>query len=155
MAIIYGQNLRVMVGSKCIAYATDCTAHIGVNFDDVTSKDSTGSWDEKVPVGKTWDLSVSSLVAYKDSADTTGVYVADIFDTLAADTLVTVKFTSTSGTLNREEIVGKTEWTGSAYVSDISVKATNRQKATADVKIDGTGALTKSTVPTPPSGGKD
>ena len=67
MATIKGQNLRVMVGGKCIAMATSCQFHIGTSLEDASTKDSTGDWQEQEVTGLNWDASTDSLVTLTDN----------------------------------------------------------------------------------------
>lgn len=67
MGIIKGQNLRVMVGGKCIAMATSCQIHIGTQLEDSSTKDSTGDWQEQEVTGLNWDAQTDSLVTLADN----------------------------------------------------------------------------------------
>ena len=77
MATIKGQNLRVMVGRKCIAMSTSATFHIGTELQDSSSKDSTGDWQEQEVTGLNWDASTESLVTLTDNG-TNGEIPSDI-----------------------------------------------------------------------------
>lgn len=130
-----GQNLRVFIGNKAIAYALDCTIHIGTTQDDATTKDSTGDWDEIEITGKNWDISFNALY----SAETgTAVGTADLLGMLG--TKLTVKFDETSGDKNRTA-AGTFAHTGEAYLIDASIQAGNRQKVQGGWQLKGTGPL--------------
>jgi hypothetical protein len=46
MGVIKGQNLRVLIGGKCVAFATSCTVHVSLNLEDSSTKDSTNNFTE-------------------------------------------------------------------------------------------------------------
>lgn len=140
MATIKGQNLRVMVGGKCIAMATSCQFHIGTSLEDSSTKDSTGDWQEQEVTGLNWDASTESLVTLVDNGSN-GEIPSDILSLIINKTLVTLTFDTTSGTNNRTAQNSALKKSGNAYVTDVSISAANRQNSTLSVKFTGTGAL--------------
>ena len=140
MATIKGQNLRVMVGGKCIAMATSCQFHIGTTLEDSSTKDSTGDWQEQEVTGLNWDASTESLVTLADNGSN-GEIPSDILSLIINKTLVTLTFDTTSGTNNRTAQDSALKKSGNAYVTDVSISAANRQNSTLSVKFTGTGAL--------------
>ena len=140
MGTIKGQNLRIMVGGKCIAMATNCTFHISAQLEDSSTKDSEGDWQEQEVTGLSWDASTDSLVTLADNG-TNGELPADIFSLILNKTLVTLSFDQTAGTNNRTGQNSTIKRSGSAYVNDVQVTAQNRQNSTLSVKFTGTGAL--------------
>lgn len=141
MSYIKGQNLRVMVGSKCVAAATSASVHVAQELQDSSTKDSTGDWTEQEVTGLSWDASCDALFVI-DSSDTTGEQIVDLLDTLIAKTEVTLSFKQTGLAKNRTATTNGLVWTGKALVSDISINADNKQNATYTVKFTGNGALT-------------
>ena len=140
MATIKGQNLRVMVGGKCIAMATSCQFHISAQLEDSSTKDSTGSWQEQEVTGLSWDASTESLVTLTDNG-TNGELPTDLLSLMISMTPVTLTFDQTSGTNNRTAQNATIKKSGTAYISDISISAQNRQNSTLSVQFTGTGAL--------------
>ena len=140
MSTIKGQNLRVMVGGKCIAMATSCTFHISAQLEDSSTKDSTGDWQEQEVTGLSWDASTDSLVTLADNG-TNGELPADLMSLIINKTLVTLTFDQTSGTNNRTAQVSTIKRSGSAYVTDLNITAANRQNSTITCQFTGTGAL--------------
>ena len=140
MSTIKGQNLRVMVGGKCIAMATSCQFHIGTTLEDSSTKDSTGDWQEQEVTGLNWDASTESLVTLTDNGSN-GEIPSEILSLIINKTLVTLTFDTTSGTKNRTAQNSALKKSGSAYVTDVSISAANRQNSTLSVKFTGTGAL--------------
>ena len=115
MATIKGQNLRVMVGGKCIAMAVNATFHVSAQMESSSTKDSTGDWDEQEVVGLSWDAQT--------------------------DSLVTLTFDQTNGANNRVGMNSAIKRSGSAYVTDVSISAQNRQNSQLSVQFTGTGPL--------------
>ena len=140
MATIKGQNLRVMVGGKCIAMATSCTFHVSASLEDSSSKDSTGDWQEQEVVGLSWDAQTDSLITLTDNG-TNGEMPQDLLGLIINKTLVTLTFDTTSGTNNRTAQNSAIKKSGQAYVTDVQITAANRQNSTLTVQFTGTGAL--------------
>ena len=140
MAIIKGQNLRVMVGGKCIAMATSCQFHIGTSLEDASTKDSTGDWQEQEVTGLNWDASTDSLVTLTDNG-TNGELPTDLMSLIINKTKVTLTFDQTAGTNNRTGQNATIKRSGSAYLTDYSLTAPNRQNSTLSCKFTGTGPL--------------
>lgn len=140
MGTIKGQNLRVMVGGKCIAMATSCTFHIGTSLEDSSTKDSTGDWQEQEVVGLNWDASCDSLVTLVDNGSN-GELPADLLSLIINKTKVTLTFDQTAGTNNRTGQNAAIKRSGMAFVSDVTLTAQNRTNSTCSVQFTGTGAL--------------
>lgn len=143
MSTIKGQNLRITLGGKCVAFATACTVHVAAQMEESSTKDSTNDWTEQTVTGLSWDISVDAL--YSMDTDSTGVNGVDALDIVLAREKVLVEFTQTEGTQNREEVSGTAVYSGYAWVNDMSINATNRQNTSYSLQATGDGALTKST----------
>ena len=140
MATIKGQNLRVMVGGKCIAMATSCTFHISAQVESASTKDDANDFEVNEVTGLSWDASTDSLVTLTDNG-TNGELPTELMSLIINKTLVTLTFDTTSGTNNRTAQNSAIKKSGSAYVTDFSVTAQNRQNSTLTVQFTGTGAL--------------
>ena len=140
MGIIKGQNLRVMVGGKCVAMATSCQIHIGTQLEDSSTKDSTGDWQEQEVTGLNWDVTTDSLVTLEDNG-TNGELPQDLMSLIINKTKVQLTFDQTSGTNNRTAQNSAIKRTGYAYLTDYNLTAPNRQNSTLNCKFTGTGAL--------------
>ena len=140
MGIIKGQNLRVMVGGKCIAMATSCQIHIGTQLEDSSTKDSTGDWQEQEVTGLNWDATTDSLVTLEDNG-TNGELPQDLMSLIINKTQVTLSFDTTAGANNRVGQNSVIKRSGTAYLTDYNLTAPNRQNSTLNCKFTGTGAL--------------
>lgn len=140
MATIKGQNLRVMVGVKCIAMATSCTFHVAAQTESASTKDDANDFEVNEVTGLSWDASTESLVTLQDNG-TNGELPTDLLSVMIAKTKVTLTFDVTNGTNNRVGTNSALKKSGQAYINDISITAANRQNSTLSVQFLGTGPL--------------
>ena len=143
MGVIKGQNLRILLGGKCVAFATNCTVHVSLNLEESSTKDSTNNFTEQTPTGISWDMSCDAL--YSVDADATGVNAISALDTVLAQTKVQVQFEQTQGEKNRVAVSGGAVYSGYAWVNDISINAANRQNTSYTIQLTGDGQLAKTT----------
>ena len=140
MATIKGQNLRVMVGGKCIAMATSCTFHVSAQLQDSSTKDSVGDFQEQEVTGLSWDAQTESLVTLEDNGSN-GELPQDLLSLMINKTKVTLTFDQTAGANNRVGQNSAIKKTGEAYINDVNITAQNRQNSTISVQFSGTGPL--------------
>ena len=140
MSTIKGQNLRILVGGKCVAMATSCTFHVSAQLEDSSTKDSVGDWQEQEVTGLSWDAQTDSLVTLEDNG-TNGELPQDLLGLIINKTKVTLTFDQTAGTNNRVGQNSAIKRTGEAYVNDVTITAQNRQNSTVSAKLVGTGPL--------------
>ena len=129
-----------MVGGKCIAMATSCTFHISAQVESSSTKDDANDFEVNEVTGLSWDASTDSLVTLTDNG-TNGELPTDLMSLIINKTMVTLTFDTTAGTNNRTAQNSAIKKSGSAYVTDFSVTAQNRQTSTLTVQFTGTGAL--------------
>lgn len=140
MATIKGQNLRVMVGGKCIAMATSCQFHISAQMEDSSTKDSVGDFQEQEVTGLSWDAQTDSLVTLEDNG-TNGELPQDLLSLILNKTKVTLTFDQTAGANNRVGQNSVIKRSGEAYLSDYNLTAQNRQNSQLTCQFTGTGPL--------------
>ena len=140
MSTIKGQNLRILVGGKCVAMATSCTFHVSAQLEDSSTKDSVGDWQEQEVTGLSWDAQTDSLVTLEDNG-TNGELPQDLLGLIINKTKVTITIDQTAGTNNRVGQNSAIKRTGEAYVTDVTITAQNRQNSTFSAKLTGTGPL--------------
>jgi hypothetical protein len=141
MGIIKGQNLRVMVGGKCIAMATSCTFHISAQVESASTKDDANDFEVNEVTGLSWDASTDSLVTLTDNG-VNGELPTDLMSLIINKTKVTLTFDQTSGTNNRVAQNAAIKRSGDAYLTDYSLSAPNRQNSALTCQFTGTGPLT-------------
>lgn len=140
MKIIKGQNLRLKLNDKYIAFATDCTVHVSATLEDSSTKDSSdGVWQEQELTGMAWDISANAL--YSVETDNTGINAENALDLILAMQRVWVEFTGTTGEKNRT--AEGTKYCGYVWLNDNSITATNRQNGSYSLQAQGDGPLTK------------
>lgn len=144
MGVIKGQNLRIKLGTKYVAFATSCTVHVSAQLEESSTKDSTNGWQKQEITGMNWDISVDAL--YSVDADATGVNGADALDLILAQQQIDVEFTQAAGEKNRVPETGDIKYSGKAWVNDVSVNAPNRQNTSYTLQATGDGELTKGSV---------
>lgn len=140
MGTIKGQNLRVMVGGKCIAMATSCTFHVSAQLQDSSTKDSVGDFQEQEVTGLSWDAQTESLVTLEDNGSN-GELPQDLLSLMINKTKVKLTFDQTAGANNRVGQNSAIKKTGEAYINDVNITAQNRQNSTFSVQFSGTGPL--------------
>jgi predicted secreted protein len=133
MGVIKGQNLRLLIGGKCVAFATSCTVHASLNLEESSTKDSTNNFTEQTPTGISWDMSCDAL--YSVDVDATGVNGINALDTVLAQQKVQVQFEQTQGEKNRVAVSGGAVYSGYAWVNDISINAPNRANVTYTIQM--------------------
>lgn len=140
MATIKGQNLRVMVGGKCIAMATSCTFHISAQVESASTKDDANDFEVNEVTGLSWDAQTDSLVTLTDNG-VNGELPTDLMSLILNKTKVTLTFDQTAGTNNRTGQNSAIKRSGEAYLTDYSISAQNRQNSTLSCQFTGTGPL--------------
>ena len=129
-----------MVGGKCIAMVTSCTFHVSAQVESASTKDDANDFEVNEVTGLSWDASTDSLVTLEDNG-TNGELPTDLLSLIINKTLVTLTFDTTSGTNNRTAQNSAIKKTGTAYLTDFSVTAQNRQNSTVSCQFSGSGPL--------------
>ena len=144
MGVIKGQQLRLTLAGKFVAFSTSCTVHTSLNLEESSTKDSTNNFTEQTPTGISWDMSCDAL--FSVDADTTGQNGVNALDMVLAQQKVQVQFEQTQGEKNRVPVAGGVVYSGYAWVNDISINAPNRQNTSYTIQLTGDGPLTKGNV---------
>lgn len=140
--IYKGDNLRVMVGGKCICQSTTCTVQINRNMDESSTKDSANLWAENEPGMGSWSIQCDSLTALTDNGSN-GETTIDLLDIILGGTKVQLTFDVTAGTMNRVGQNSAIKMTGYAYLNDTNIQAAHAQNSSTGYTFTGTGALTR------------
>lgn len=141
---------------KSIAFATNHTLDINMEQMDSSTKDNgVGYWTNAEPGMMSWSMSTENLMS--DSAEN-GLSYNDLFELMLKRETVEVYFSlqtnnvDYSAKLGEEFEVPSTGWTydstnnyhGKAFITSLSVTATNGEKASYSATFTGAGALLKS-----------
>ena len=137
-----GQNLRILINNKCVAFSTSMSYHLSATLEDSSTKDDAGGFQKQEVTGMAGDISCDAL--YSVDADASGINGTDALDMLLAGQEVDVEFSPTTGDKNRTAT--GTKYTCKALVNDISVSAANRQNVTYSIQMQMNSKPVKSTV---------
>lgn len=138
MAFIKGKDLRISVGDKKIFHSTECSLSITRDLEEIATKDTDGKM--QLAGDYSWSLSASALVNV-DAAVTTHTKTEALIDAVLSGTPVTVEFTT--------GVVGATVYSGSAFVVQADITASNGTTVTGSFSFTGNGDLEAGVVPTP------
>lgn len=127
-----GTDILVYVDGVAVAHATSHTLNVNAEMIDATTKSSAG-WKDILPGLRDWSIDAEGLVAYDATEG-----VEELYADITGRTQVTVKFTT--------EVTGDARWTGSAYVSSMSLSAPMEDVVSYSISFAGDGALTLETV---------
>ena len=132
MDIMNGTKLAVYNSTTKLAHATDCSIEISMDTIDTTTKDSAG-WRDILPGLRQASVNTSHL--YEDSASEG---VDELWAAFLARTPLTLRFST--------EVVGEERFTGSFYLTSLSLSGGVEDAATYSATFELSGALTKETV---------
>lgn len=141
MQIIKGQNLRLKVSGKFVAFSQKCTLHVSANlitYNNSSKDDTAFSWETSDVESMSYDLSADQLFAV-GSDDTAAAGPIDVLKTMVAGKPVEWSFEQTSGEKNRGE--GTSICRGSCFINDESITANNKENGSAALQAKGTGAI--------------
>ena len=140
--MIKGQNFRLMLGGKCVAGATSCTFEDVTEFEEISTKDSTGLGKEQTPKKNTFNISVDALVL--NETDSKGFVLSGFLNAVIAGTTLSFKCTETNGEQNRTELTNPdVTLSGSAMINDLTIKANVEGETQLSAKLIGYGNLSK------------
>jgi len=125
--IYNGTFFRLFHDGVAFADSTECTMNITTEMRETSSKDIVGGWRAVEPGQKAFTCSTSVLVR------TTGNAKIAV-DQLIAGTIFDI-------VMGNDE-TGDWELAGQAYISSVSITATNKENVTGEFQFEGTGALT-------------
>jgi predicted secreted protein len=137
--IFNGTNLVVLVGSEVVAHSTSCSLSISADLPDATTKQS-GGWADQIAGLRSWSLTTDGLTTVEPTS--LNYSVGDIFSALNGRGVVTVKFTTATGST---PIVGDLVWSGSAFVESLDITADMESPVTYSASFTGQGVLTQAT----------
>ena len=133
-----------MVDGKCIAMATSCTFHISAQVESASTKDDANDFEVNEVTGLSWDASTDSLVTLTDNG-TNGELPTDLMSLIIRKTLVTLTFDQTTPGINNNRTsvspASAIKRSGTAYLTDFSIQAANRQNSQLSCQFTGSGPL--------------
>ena len=140
--MIKGQNFRLMLTGKCIAGATSCTFEDVTEFEEISTKDSTGLGKDQTPKKNTFNISVDALVL--NETDNDGFTLRAFLSAVIAGSPLSFKCTETNGEQNRSALTNPdVTLSGSAMINDLTIKANVEGETQLSAKLIGYGQLSK------------
>lgn len=145
---VLGKNILIFVSGKAIALTTDTTLSFDSELGDSSTKDD-GTFDKQEIVKQSWSATNDSFFsADKDrTVDAAGV---DLVDAYMRAELVDVLIGTPANAGGELPEGGWSEpatagfgYKGKAYITQIEIKATNGEKATCSLTLQGYGMLEK------------
>lgn len=140
--IIQGQNLRLKLGEKYVAFAKTCTLHVAANlitYDNATKDDTTFAWEESDIDQMSYDISAEQL--FSTDVDTTGMQAEDVLTTMLAGKAVDFEFERTVKQSEKNRAKAATICHGKVIINDTSITGNNKENGSASLQAKGTGEL--------------
>ena len=134
---IMGQNFRAFVGGSVVTEATSCSVTISGNMEDASTKDSEHNFSQEQMVSKSWQVQV-------DSVEATAERLKTLLSRIKASADIAVSFDQTdtaAGTKNSKPMNAAFSRSGRAFLTDLSIQATNRTTISVSEQYTGNGAL--------------
>ena len=125
---VNGADLLVYVGGSLIAHATSCSLDLSMATRDISTKSSAG-WSAKGAGQRNWSVSGDGLYAF----DATYGF-SELMALITNRTSVTLKVATVDPLNDR--------YTGTAFLTSLSMSAPNEDNTTYSFTFEGSGALT-------------
>ena len=140
--MIFGQNLRLFFGTKCVAGATSCTFENTTEFEETSTKDTDTKGKEQTPKRNTFNITVEALVLNEN--DSTGYTLSSFLSAIISGTPVQFTFTETNGSQNRTQNTSPDmKYSGSALINDLTIRSETDGMVKISCKMIGYGGITK------------
>lgn len=144
--ILNGTKIGVYDGSTLLAYSTSGSISINHNLRDASNK-SSGGWSESLEGQRDWEISAEGLLAFLDASGTagggsaiTGKTVDEMFTSyIATRSTLSIVFETTES--------GDYKYSGTAYLTSVSMEAPMEDTSTWSMSFKGTGVLTQAVIP--------
>lgn len=151
---INGKSILIFIGGKAIALTTDTSLDVSSDTIDAASKDD-GLWDAGELGNLKWSATNDSFYCVGDDSSPDMAGDALLEATLSREPVTVIIGTPKNDSPDEVPATGWTApsgaageapaWTGEAYITQFSLKATNGQKATCNLTLTGHGGLKKVT----------
>ena len=140
MAILNGTELKVYSGTgsqtNLVAFAQNCTLTVNQSVREITNKESAG-FKEILEGLRDFTIDVDGAYAWSNGADSP---ISDGADDLI-DTNVLTNRQAVSFTFGDNQTTGDNNYTGSGFITSMSLTGGTEDTATYSFTIEGTGVL--------------
>lgn len=135
--ILNGTEIKVYAAGTLVAYATSGTININHSTRDNTNKESLG-WKEGGEGLRDWSVDLDGMYAWLDASGSAITNADDIYASyIATRTSLTITF----GTTDTD--TGDTKYTGTVWMTSVSMSGATEESATYSASFEGSGALTQ------------
>ena len=142
-----GKDILIFIGGKAVALTTDTSLSLKADTQDTSSKDD-GIDGEKEITQLSWSANNDSY--YSADERTADVVGDDLMDAFWKREVIDVVVGTPTNKSDSEVPEGgwtvpttSNGWKGKAIITSFELKATNGQKATCSISLEGIGRLTK------------
>lgn len=135
--VLNGTEIKIYVGGTLVAYATTGSININHSLREITSKDS-GAWKEQMEGLRDWSIDLEGMYAWTDAAGGSITNADDLYLSYIDNR---TSFTITWGSTDAE--AGDTKYSGTAYLTTVSMSGATEDSATYSASFSGTGAITQ------------
>lgn len=140
--ITYGGDMMLFIGGEPMAFSSAAKLDVSLSTRDIGSKDS-GFWEEKAAGKMSWSASSDALMCDSDITGTTKTY-SDLYTAMLTRVPLTIVFATAAGTAPSwtiSAVAGKSKFTGTGFITSLSMNAGDGDNGTYSVSFEGTGAL--------------
>jgi len=143
--LVNGTDLLIKVGTDAtneveVAYSTSCSLELSMDEIDQTNKDS-GGWKSIIGGLRSWSVSCEAL--YQNEAVSSKKAFKDFWSHINARTAVTIELTVANASNGDANVF----YSGSAFVTSLSVNGGTEDQSTFSISLTGTGVLAETAVP--------
>jgi len=135
--VLNGTEIKIYVAGTLVAYATTGSININHSLREITSKDS-GAWKEQMEGLRDWSIDLEGMYAWTDPAGGSITNADDLYLSYIDNR---TSFTITWGSTDAE--AGDTKYSGTAYLTTVSMSGATEDSATYSASFSGTGAITQ------------
>lgn len=139
--IIDGTLIRIGIDGEKFLHAQSSDIDMTSATEEISTKDTGGNGEfTETALGKhSWSAGAEGLLSGDETIEAEArINYADLFIAWKAKTLVDVTWST--------GVVGDQEFSGQAYITNLSMNAADGEKATCSFQLTGTGALNIATI---------
>lgn len=148
MSIVKGQNLRLKINNKFVAFAQDCELNVETETEETSTKDSNAKFKDYDVTGVGYTVSTNALFSVDESeTDTTGMDGMAALDIALTGNRLDFEFEKTDPSSDKNRTLATSpvvKYTGTVIINNFSIKATNKQNGSYTLNALGCGPLVKS-----------
>jgi predicted secreted protein len=139
--IEYGGDMMLFISTLPVAFSTAAKLEIKLATRETSSKDS-GYWKEKLAGRMDWSCSSDALYTGVLTGTATTTSFDELYTLMIARTALTVVFGRATGAAGAQTVDStKKKFTGSAFITSLSVNAPDGDNTSYSISLEGSGSL--------------